>query len=215
MRSAAELRLLAARTLSVLVATATLAFFLFLPFAGRFLDDDDPLEPADLILVLAGARVERWLEGADLYKEGWAPRIVVSPGPVDPIEAELAARGIVYPREGDLAREAIIATGVPADAVAVLPDGVDNTAHEAVALLRAAEGRPLRRVIVVTSPYHTRRTGFAFRRAFAGTGVEVRVRGSRYSRADPERKWWRQRSDIRYVTSELPKLVLYAVGVAE
>jgi uncharacterized SAM-binding protein YcdF (DUF218 family) len=213
MRGAARLRPLAFRTLKIVGASAVLGFILFLPFAGRFLDDEDPLERADVIMVLAGTRIERWLEAVDLYKEGWAPRLVMSPGPVARIEEQLRARGVSYPREGELAREATIALGVPADAVTVLPSGVDNTAQEAAALLRLTGNQPAR-VIVVTSTYHTRRTKFAFRRAFAGSRVTVLVRGSRYSESDPAH-WWRQRGDIRYIMNELPKYVAYLAGLGE
>lgn len=214
MRSAARLRLLATRTLGILAGTAVVAGVVFLPFAGRFLAHQDPLARADLIFVLAGSRTERWLEAVDLFKDGWAPRIAVSPGHVDPIEAELEARGIRYPREGELARDAIVASGVPSHLVAVLPSGVDNTAHEAAATLQYVNGTQLRRVIVVTSPLHARRTGFAFRRAFAGTGVQVIVRGSRHTESDPAH-WWRRRADVRMVVSELQKLIAYAAGVRE
>ena len=69
------------------------------------------------------------------------------------------------------------------------------------------------RVTIVTSKYHTRRTGFAFARAFQGTGIHIVVRGSRYDLATP-RRWWADRGDIRYVASELPKLLLYWLGLA-
>lgn len=213
MRGAARLRPLAFRTLKIALAGAVVSFILFLPFAGRFFDASDPLARADVIMVLAGSRVERWLEAVDLYKEGWAPRIVISPGPVARIEYQLRARGVSYPREGDLARDGTVALGVPADAVTVLPNGVDNTAQEAAALLRLTAGQPAR-VIVVTSPYHTRRAKFAFRRAFAGTGVTVLVRGSRYSESDPAH-WWRQRGDVRFVMSELTSYMAYLAGLAE
>jgi uncharacterized SAM-binding protein YcdF (DUF218 family) len=214
MRRAAGWRRLAAGTLGLAAVALILGGLIFLPFAGRFLHQEDPLEPADLILVLAGARVERWLEAVELYREGWAPAIVVSPGPVDTIERELQARGILYPREGELARTAIVASGVPEAAVTVLPNGVDNTAHEAVALVQRTRGTAVGRVIVVTSPYHTRRTRLAFRRAFSGTDVHVLIRGSRYSEADPPR-WWRRRADVRFVLAELPKLAAYAAGAGE
>ena len=214
MRSAAGVRPLATRALRIIAVTAAAAFLVFLPVAGRFLHDVDPLVKADVIFVLAGARVERWLEAVDLYGEGWAPRIVLSAGPADHMEGTLRTRGISYPREGDLARIAVIASGVPSEAVAVLPDAVDNTAHEAAALRSALAGSPVRRIIVVTSPYHTRRAGFAFRRAFAGSGVDVRIRSTRYTESEPSR-WWRRRGDIRYVVSELQKFVLYAAGVSE
>ena len=214
MRSAAGVRSSVIRSLRITVIAGLAAFLLFLPFAGRFLHVNDPLERADLIFVLAGARVERWLEGVDLYKEGWAPRIVLSPGPTDGMEPELRARGISYPREGELARSAVLDSGVPAGAVEVLPGAVDNTAHEAVALREALHGIPTTRVIVVTSPYHSRRTGFAFRREFRDTGIDVRIRSSRHSSATPAR-WWERRADIRYVVSELQKLALYAAGVRD
>lgn len=214
MRSAARLRLFSARTLGLAALALGTGFLIFLPFAGRFLVAQDPLVRSDVILVLAGTRIERWLEGYELYKEGWAPHLVLSPGPVHPIEPELKRRGVRYPREGDLARDAMVALGVPAEAVTVLPDGVDNTAAEAAALLRAFPTGRMRRLIVVTSPYHTRRAGFAFRRAFRDTPVEIVVRGSRFSEAQP-RRWWRRRSDIRDIMTEMPKLAAYLVGVAE
>jgi uncharacterized SAM-binding protein YcdF (DUF218 family) len=204
----------AVRLILNIAAIAVVTFLLFLPFAGRFLDVQQPLEKADLIFVLAGARIERWLEAVDLYKEGWASKIVMSPGPSEPIEGQLRERGVKYPRDGDLARDAAVAMGVPADAIAVLPDAVDNTAHEAAMLQRLLAGGQLRRVIVVTSPYHTRRTGFAFRRQFANTGVQVIVRGSRHSAVPPSR-WWRRREEIRLVMNELPKLAAYLSGLGE
>ena len=190
------------------------ALLLFLPFAGRILVRIDPLQASDLIFVLGGARVERWLEAVDLYKEGWAPRIVLSPGYVEPAEAALRTRGVEFPREGDLGRQAALALGIPANAISVLPDTVDNTAEEAVALERMFPPGQLHRVIVVTSGYHTRRAGFAFRRQFADSPVQVIVRASRHSAAQPSR-WWRHRADIRFVTSEWPKLAAYLAGLAD
>lgn len=213
MRSAAGVRFLATRALRIGFLAASAALLVFLPLAGRFLHVQDPLERANLIFVLAGARIERWLEAVDLYKEGWAPRIVLSPGPMDAVEGTLRARGVHYPREGELARQAVIASGVPSDAVSVLAPAVDNTAHEAAVLREALSGSGVTRIIVVTSPYHTRRTRLAFRRAFRGTGVTVSVRSTRYSESVPAR-WWARRADIRYVTSELQKFAVYLAGLS-
>jgi uncharacterized SAM-binding protein YcdF (DUF218 family) len=214
MSSAAPRQPLAVRALRLLIILIIAGMLLFLPFAGRFLDHDDPLQKADLIFVLAGARVERWLEAAELYKEGWAPKLVMSPGLMDPIETQLRERGVTYPRDGDLARDAVVALGVPAGAITVLPGSVDNTAHEAAALQRMFPPDQLRRLIVVTSRYHTRRTGFAFRRQFRNTPVEIIVRGSRYSEVDPPR-WWQRRKEVRFIMAELPKLVAYLAGLGE
>ena len=214
MRRAARLRPLVLRTLGLVAGLPVLALVLFLPFAGRFFDHDDPLEKADLIFVLAGDRVERWLEAVDLYKEGWAPRILISPGMMSPMEPSLRAKGIVYPREGDLARDAVVASGVPADAVSVITEPVDNTAQEAAALHRMLPQGSNNRVIVVTSRYHTRRTGYAFRREFRNTPVRILIRGSRYSVVHPA-NWWRYRGEVRFLMYEIPKLAAYLAGLGE
>jgi uncharacterized SAM-binding protein YcdF (DUF218 family) len=207
-------RLAAVRTVKVFVAAAVLAILVFLPFAGRFFSHNEPLQHSDLIVVLAGSRLDRWLEALDLYKEGWAPKIVVSSGPVSPLEGPLRERGLRYPREGDLARDAMVSLGLPEDAVTVMPNGVDNTAAEAAMLRRMLPPGSVRRVIVVTSAYHVRRAGYAFRREFKGTGVEIVMRGSRYTLAKPAR-WWTQRGDIRYVLTEVPKYLAYLAGLGE
>lgn len=183
-------------------------------FAGRFFSPNDPLQKSDVIVVLAGARLERWLEAVDLYKEGWAPRIVLSPGPLSELERKFRERGMRYPREGEAAAEAAISLGVPPSDVTVLPGAVDNTAAEAALFRRSTPDGSVRRVIVVTSPYHSRRARFAFRRELRNTGIEVLVRTSRYSGSRPSR-WWAHRADIRFVMNEAPKLATYLLGLGE
>ena len=214
MSTAARVRLrraLARICLAALVV-ALAAFACFLPLAGRFLVRQDAMESADAIFVLAGGRVDRWLEGVELYRERIAPAVVLSPGLITKAEYDLRARGVRYPAEAELARDAMLQLGVPADAIRILSGTVDNTAHEAEALHRLARESGWRTVVIVTSPYHTRRTGFAFRRELRDSGVRVLVRGSRFDESDPPH-WWRHRADIRFVTSELQKLALYGLGL--
>jgi len=214
MPGAASQRLRILRLCKLLLTACAAAALISLPFAGRFFSAADPLQRGDAIVVLAGSRVDRWLEAVDLFKEGWAPKILLSPGPVSKLEVELRAKGLKLPREGDLARDAVISLGVPADAVSVMPDGVDNTAAEAVALRRALPPGSSRRIIVVTSTYHLRRAGYAFRRELAGTGIEIVMHGSRYTEARPSR-WWTRRDDVRYLMNEMPKYLAYLVGLGE
>jgi uncharacterized SAM-binding protein YcdF (DUF218 family) len=199
------------RVCGIAALTACVLLAAFLPFAGRFLVREDPLARADAIVVLAGARVHRWLEGVDLYREQWAPHVILSPGPMEALEVKLKAQGVRFPLEGELARDAMIQMGVPADAILLLPGGMDNTAHEAWTVKDAVTAKGWRRLIVVTSKFHTRRTGFTFRREFGGTPVEIIVRASRYDQSHPAR-WWRARPDIRSVLFELPKLLAYWLG---
>jgi uncharacterized SAM-binding protein YcdF (DUF218 family) len=209
----ARMRRLLGRATAALTTLGLVATVLFLPFAGRYLVAEDPLTTADSIFVLAGARAERWLEAVDLYREKWAPRILLSSGRHEAAEIALRSRGIRFPSSEELARDAIGQLGVPDAAVTIVETEVDNTAQEAEELRRKATAAGWHRVIVVTSKYHTRRAGFAFARAFRGSGVVIVMRGSRYDTATPAR-WWADRADVRFVGSELVKLLLYRLGLA-
>jgi uncharacterized SAM-binding protein YcdF (DUF218 family) len=180
---------------------------------GRFLQNEDPLQHADAIFVLAGTQMERPLEGVDLYKEGWAPLIVISPGRPEPAERLVQSRGVRFPSYSSLVRDAMVQLGVPAAAIVANPGSMDNTASEANLLREMVIARQWRRVIVVTSKFHVRRAGFAFRRGLAGTGATPILRASRYDPADPAR-WWQKRADVRFAVSEWLKLVLYRFGLA-
>jgi uncharacterized SAM-binding protein YcdF (DUF218 family) len=205
-------RRLLLRFLFLLIVVAVLGGAWFVPRAGRYLVHDDPLSKSDAIAVLAGTHAERWLEAVDLYREGWAPRIVLSKGLIDDAELILRKEGVRFPNNAELARDAMVQMKVPESAVIILPDVLDNTAQEAQAVHRKAVADHWRQVIVVTSKYHTRRTSFAFERELRGSGVTVVVRGTKYDSFDPDR-WWTRRSDFRTVTSELQKLLAYRLGL--
>jgi len=197
-------------------AVAVLAFVVggvWLLFeGGRFLQHEDPLEHADAIFVLAGTRLVRPLEAVDLYKAGWAPLIVLSPGRIEPSERLIQERGIAFPSESELLRNTLIHLGVPASAIVTSDSSVDNTASEANLLRAMVIGRHWHRVIIVTSKYHVRRAGFAFRRGLEHTGAHPIMRASRYDNSDPA-NWWRNRADVRFALSEWQKLVLYWLGL--
>lgn len=205
------MRTLLRRTVLALLALAAAAGVWLLFYGGRYLQHEDPLQKADAIFVLGGARVERWLEAYDLYTAGYAPRIMLSPEHPEPAETLLRAR-IPFPSTPELQRDALVALGVPANAVLLSSSPVDNTAQEAALLRQTVQARGWTRVIVVTSKYHTRRSGFAFRRALEGTGATVLIRATRYDPADPA-AWWRSRADIRFGGAEWVKLLLYRLGL--
>lgn len=186
--------------------------------AGRWLVSPEartPAAEADVIFVLAGSDGDRVLEGYELWREKRAPRILLSPGFRDAGMRELQRRGLRAPRRVDVARDILVdQLRVPAEAVAILEAELDSTAAEAAAVRAMAVDRGWRRLIVVTSMPHTRRTAFAMARAFDGTGIEIQVRGTRYDDFQPSR-WWSDRGSVRWILMELPKLVAYRLGLGE
>ena len=203
-----KLRLILAVVVVVLAAFGAYAFI----HLGTFLAREDPLSKADAIFVLAGTQMTRALEGADLYLEGAAPRLVLSREYLEPAFAIIERRGAPLSSQVERSRDVLIKLGVPPAAL-ILPDRLHgSTADEAITLRELAQANRWHTVIVVTSKFHLRRAGFAMRRELSGTGVQVLMRGSRYDDAKLE-TWWRQRADIRDMLSELPKFAAYALGL--
>jgi uncharacterized SAM-binding protein YcdF (DUF218 family) len=193
---------------SIALASSAYAFV----NVGRFLTKEDAIHKADAIVVLAGTRLDRPLEGVDLYQAGYAPAIVLTYETPERALIAAAERGVALPVVADEARDVMIKLGVPASAI-IQPERIHrNTAQEAETLLALAREHGWQRVIVVTSPYHLRRAGFAMRRELDGTGIEVEMHGTRYEPANPGR-WWTSRDDMRWVLDEGAKLVAYELGL--
>jgi len=199
------------RTVLALLVLVAAAVAWLLVYGGRYLQHEDPLQKSDAIFVLAGTRAERVLEGFELYREGYAPVIMLSPGRREPGEALLRTRGIRLPSEEEVARDVLMQLGVPPAAIIGQSSSVDNTAQEASLLRANVLSHGWKRVIVVTSKLHTRRSAFAFRRGLESTGAAVIMRASRFDPSDPAR-WWRSRPDVRFVLSEWQKLIVYRLG---
>ncbi len=192
----------------IVVALGLYGFFQL----GPFLAKEDALQQADAILVLSGTPMRRPLEAADLYLAGYAPRIVLTRETEEGGASALAVRGIPFAEDVERTRGVFLQLGIPDEAI-IIPQRIhDSTAAEAITLRELAARHGWRRVIVVSSKYHLRRSGFAFRRELQGTDIQTVMRGTRYDGLEPN-QWWRRRADIREIIPELPKLVAYVLGL--
>lgn len=177
------------------------------PALARALLRSETLHPADLIVVLGSHRMERTLEAADLYKEGWSKRILLlrSAGEVN---ANLMHRlQIQFPVWVDMQKSVLRQRGIPDAAVEASATEMGTTQDEAAFTVALAKRTGVKRMIVVTSPYHTRRAGNYFRDEAAG-GVEIIMRADRYERYDPS-VWWRRPIDRHDVILEYLKLIVH------
>jgi uncharacterized SAM-binding protein YcdF (DUF218 family) len=201
----------AALLVGVLLLAAAVLVFLKV---GSFLAPEDRLEKADAIFVFAGTRAERPLEAFDLWKEGYAPRVVVTRAVAEQAMSIVERRGIRVESDIELNRDVLLQLGMPPSAL-IIPNRIhDNTAEEAQTLRELVMRYRWRTVILVTSKYHLRRAGLASQRELRGLDVRLIRRGSRYDGADPPR-WWHRRSDIRFLLTEVPKLIAYEAGLRD
>lgn len=137
---------------------------------GGFLIDLDRPEKADLIFILGGDAFLRAPLAANLYKQGYAPKMLLAREPT-----------YYYPDRTVNFTESTIqiltSAGVPRDRITDfgLGAGVRSTADEARALRLYVNEYPVKNLLVVTSVLHSRRARMAMNRALTGTGVQLRM----------------------------------------
>jgi uncharacterized SAM-binding protein YcdF (DUF218 family) len=178
--------------------------------AGRWLVREDPLSPAEAIVVLSGSMPYRAEGAADLYRGGYAPQVWLT-RPESPA-GNLAAKGIPFIGEEEYSRELLIRSGVPASAVHILPDEIVDTEQEVEEITKEMSDERKARVIIVTSPQHTRRVRALWRR-LAGPNQRAIVWGAPQDPFDRDR-WWRNTRDAYSVVREFLGLANTWTGLA-
>lgn len=173
--------------------------------AGRYLIVEDELHPAEILFLLNGDFNTRPFYAAELYARGLAPRIVIAR--VEPSPAERLG---LIPNETDISVRILEMQGVPGEAITILPvpGGVTSTYEEAAVLRAYVEASGIRRVILVTSAFHTRRAGWIVRQELEGLDVTVELAAARNADYD-ETNWWQSEAGLINVNNEYIKLGYY------
>jgi uncharacterized SAM-binding protein YcdF (DUF218 family) len=176
------------------------------PALGEWLVVADALVPSDAIFVLAGRSPAREVEAAALHRRGLAPVVALSRAR-DPLT--LAKQIARLPSGQDVAAGVLTTLGVPAGAILRLDQEVENTAEELDVIAAAARTRGFRRVILVTSPSHTRRVRIIW--DARARGVAALVYPTPYETFDG-RRWWRSRHGVEAVLHELGGIANFRLG---
>jgi uncharacterized SAM-binding protein YcdF (DUF218 family) len=180
--------------LVVLAGLAATAFFT----VGRWLMVQNPLEHADVIVILSGRLPERALEAARIFQAGYADQIWISP-PVSPVN-DLKAMNISYLGEDFYNEKVLIVKGVPPDSIRILEQPDANTEAEVRQIARDLQDLNFHSVIIVTSKAHTRRVRTIWRK-LVGSDPHMIVRYAEDDAFDGAH-WWRHTQDALDVMRE-------------
>ena len=163
-----------------------------LRFAGEAWVVEDSHEKSDAIIELSidNFYADRATRAAELYRQGLAPIVVASGVRLRP-----------YAGIGELMEHDLIERGVPKEKILRFAQDAENTREEAELLAKLATEKNWKRVIIVTSNYHTRRTRYIFHRVFPGN-IAVSVASARDGDFDPER-WYEKRRSIKLFAGEI------------
>jgi len=205
MRSAAHLRpSVSSQRGGIFFRLLFLLCFLFMVFllylvrhpllhlVGSFWVVDEGPVAADAIVIFGddNYQADRATRAAELIKAGWAPRVVASGRFLRP-----------YASIAELEEKDLVERGVPQTAVGRFAHRAENTRDEALAVSELISSRGWKRILVVTSNFHTRRTRYICARAFPA-GTVLRVVAARDSDFDPA-SWWQHRLGLKIFTHEL------------
>jgi uncharacterized SAM-binding protein YcdF (DUF218 family) len=164
---------------------------------GGFWIVSDPPSSADAILILSDDdfTADRASRAAELYHSGWAPRIVASGRWLRP-----------YASIAELMQHDLESRGVPKKAIVPYAHDAPDTLEELRDLNDFVQQRGWKRIIVVTSNYHTRRTRFLARHIFPRP-IEVQVVAAPDVNFDPD-SWWRTREGLKLFLHESLGLIV-------
>ena len=166
--------------------------------------NNEPLAPADMIILAVDSAGAGALEAADLVQSGVSKRVGVFEDPPSGEDFEFIRRGLPYEDAGARQIRQLKMLGVT-DVVRI--PKVDGTQSEGQVLPQWSDEQHLRSIVVVATKDHSRRVQRVLDRAMKGHPTQVTVRTARYSDFDPDR-WWQTRGGVRIEIVELQKLLL-------
>jgi|SRR4051812_38573675 uncharacterized SAM-binding protein YcdF (DUF218 family) len=176
----------------VLIALLAAALMLWFT-SGSFLVVNAP-EKADAIVVLAGETNWRPARGLQLLQQNYAPRMVL----------DVPASGIIYDQSMLKIAEKYI-QGLPhGQAVSICPIAGLSTKAEARDVVGCLKGSGARRILVVTSDYHTRRARSIFQHEMHGCEISIAAAFDSENFGVP---WWHNRQWAKINFDEWLRLV--------
>lgn len=164
------------------------------------MEQSEAPKKADVVLVLAGGtNGDRILKGGQLVRDGYAPVALFS-----------GARTNYDTLECDWAIPFAVRHGYPAAMYACVPHEGRSTREEAQFLVAELRRRQAKRVLLVTSDFHTKRAGWLYRQT--APDIEFVVIGSPTGTMKLER-WWETREGRKTWFMESVKSVSERLGL--
>ena len=161
-----------------------------------------PLVKSNAIVVLGGDPNSRAYEAARLYRDGWAPLILV----MNPKLQATDRLGITM-SQGEMTWR-ILTNAVPVAAIQVRGTNLDSTFDEAVTVRKWMKETGANSVIIPTGPFHSRRVRWIFRKTL-GDSAALTIRTIRPETCND---WWQHESSLIDFQNETIKFAFYLIA---
>lgn len=177
----------------IIIGVAIVGFGLFLGLGFYLSPQDQPAKSDAIVVVSGGQTASRSEKGIELYKQGYAPKIIFSGAALDD-----------GPSNAYTMRDQAISQGVPVRDI-YIDEKSQNTFENAQNSKKIIDELGGKKVILVTSPYHQRRASQTFESVFGSdyTIIGVSAYDDRWSKSS----WWHQGFPLFISISEVWKLL--------
>lgn len=181
------------RWLRITLIVVLCLFLLLSLTSGSFLVVNDP-QPADVIVVLAGETNWRPARALQLLSQNYAPKVLL----------DVPINAIVYNQSMIAIARQYVQSVPHAQQISICPIAGLSTKDEARDVARCLYGSNARRVLVVTSDYHTRRARSIFQHELHGEQISVAAAFDSEQYGVP---WWHHRQWAKMNFDEWLRLV--------
>lgn len=168
----------------------------FILVVDNFLVENQKPIKADFIVVISGGdTLGRTKKGIELYKQAYAPKLLLSGDAADPNS----------PSNAKIMKRIAIENGVEAEDIVIEENSKDTKQNATESILKLLKVGPDQKIILVTSPYHSRRAKNEFERAFKKQTIQAEVISVNAQDKYWGRYWWLKPRSILIAGYEILK----------
>jgi uncharacterized SAM-binding protein YcdF (DUF218 family) len=188
---------------AVKLALAIIAVFIgFILFVDNFLVEDQAPQKSDFIVVISGGdTLARTKKGVELYKQAYAPKLLLSGDAADPQS----------PSNAKIMKRVAVANGVKEEDIVIEENSKDTRENATESILKLIQVGPEQQIILVTSPYHSHRARAEFEEAFKKQTISAKVISVNAEDKNWSRFWWIKPKSLIiafYETIKLPVVLI-------
>ena len=159
--------------LSITIVTLYIKRVSILKAYSSFFVIDNATKGADAILILSGADITRGIKAIELYKEGYAKEILITT-----VRTSIPPYPHIVKTRRQMAQEIFTYEQITLSSIPSLKGGATSTfdeAYDVATYLKNSASNHLKRLIIVTDGYHTRRAKVAFNKIFKKMGITTTI----------------------------------------
>jgi len=173
---------------------------------GALLIHEDEIENSEVLFLLSGGPNDRATEAFRIWEKGDCKRIVCTGESVPRLLTLLD----IHINEAELSKIALVNLGIPDSLIELIPSGT-STREESQIILEYCSRNNLKKAVVLSDKFHTRRIRYAFKSKFDEAGIKLVLKGAPSSVYD-EDNWWHNENGLLMVNNEYVKLAYYIIN---